>query len=165
MGYCGYSVWIGSVKWVDKSLSISWWPSAKDYLRASHTAAFQFLFVLLPFWAGTDAFCHSLRLKLNMLVEELWPTFSLTRSCRCSGTAVSIQPQHHAPAIHFQHSSWFLSLIGVEWVKCHFPDSLLLSHQVPITTLGAAYHCSWKILQGTAECGPQHWFVRGGPWS
>lgn len=39
-------------------------------------------------------------------------------------------------------------------MKCHFPNSLLSSHQVPITTLGAAYHCSLKILQGTAEHGP-----------
>lgn len=85
MGCCGYSVWVASLKCVDGSLSISYWPGAKDYVCASHTAAFQFLFVLLPFWAGTDAFCHSLRLKLSMLVRQRAVTFliSLTWSCGC----------------------------------------------------------------------------------
>ena len=44
-------------------------------------------------------------------------------------------------------------------MKYCFPDSLLLSHRVPISALGFANHCSRKTLQDMAKLGPEQWFA------
>lgn len=111
MGFCGCSVRVTSAKRVDGALSISCWSRAKDYLCASHAAAFLFLFVLPPPRAGADVFCHSFGLRLNTFLRAVPFLSLLTQPCALSSPEdarglLSVQPQPHAPAISaaFQRS-------------------------------------------------------------